>query len=375
MKIAFTGDNTSGQFYPIIAIAERVFEQAEARHLVPPQLYYLATAEYSQVHLFNNQIKFVKMPGSEKSPHNSTVGFIQYLKSSISIVRALMKLFVVYPDVILSKGGASTFPTLAAAKLLGIPVLIHETDTVPSPSNLWAAKFAKRIGVAYKASAQYFPAEKTAYVGQPIRKEIEYPLTEGAREYLHLESSVPVLLVLGSTDDSTFINDTIVNALPLLVDRYQIIHQTGKSQIQSIRDISKVILQGSEYADRYHPFSFLDDLAIRMAAGSATLAISQAGSVMFELAAWKIPAIVIPVTKSKDDHQRKNAFAYARIGGAEVIEEVNLTPHLLANEIDRLVQNPAIRQEMQQGASEFHQADAAKKIADGLLDIALTHED
>lgn len=374
MKIAFTGDSISGQFYPIIAIAERVHERAEARHLVPPKLYFIAPNEYSAAHLFNNQITFVKTAGSEKIPHGEVVSILQYIKSFGSIIRATTQLFFVFPDVLLSKGGTTSFPILVAARILGIPVIIHETDTVPSGSNLWAATFAKRIGVAYKTAAALFPADKTAYVGQPIRKEIEYPLTEGAREYLHLEANVPVLLVLGGTGDGTIINDTIVNSLPLLVDSYQIIHQTGKDQIQTMREISKVILKDNPNVNRYHPFSYLDDLAVRMAAGSASIAISQAGSVMFELAAWQVPAIVIPVTNSKDDHQKKNAFAYARIGGAEVIEEANLTPYLLVNEINRLMQNPQIRNEMKEGAREFHKTDAASKIADGLLDIALTHE-
>jgi UDP-N-acetylglucosamine--N-acetylmuramyl-(pentapeptide) pyrophosphoryl-undecaprenol N-acetylglucosamine transferase len=374
MKIAFTGDSTSGQFYPIIAVAQRVQEQAELRHLVRPQLFYIGENEYSPVQLFNNQITFIKSASGAKSLRGTHISWLQYLKSAFPIFKSFIKLFSLFPDVILTKGGGSTFPTLVAAKMLGIPVMIHETNTVPSESNLWAAHFAKRIGVAYKTSATYFPAEKTAHVGQPIRKEIEHVLTEGAREYLHLEVNLPVILVLGGTMEGEIINDTIVNSLPLLLDRYQVIHQTGKDQIQSIREIANVILKDSPYASRYHPFSYLDDLAIRMAAGSASLAVSQAGSVMFELASWRIPAIVIPVTSSTDDHQRKNAFAYARLGGAEVIEEANLTPHLLVSEIDRLIQNPKIRSEMQQGADAFTQSGAAIKIADGLLDIALTHE-
>jgi UDP-N-acetylglucosamine--N-acetylmuramyl-(pentapeptide) pyrophosphoryl-undecaprenol N-acetylglucosamine transferase len=373
MKIAFTGNSTSGQFYPIIAIAERVYEAAEERHLVTPKLFFLATDEYNPVQLFNNQITFIKMPGGNVV-HKNGITFIDYIKSLHFTVRAFFKLFSLFPDVILSKGGDNTFPTILAAKLLGIPVLIHETDTVPSPSNLWASKFATRIGVAYKSAATHFPAEKTAYVGQPIRKEIEYPLSDGAREYLHLEPNIPTILVLGGTEEGEIINDTIINSLPLLLDRYQVIHQTGKEHIQSIRELAAVILKESPYSSRYHPFSYLDDLAIRMAAGSASIAVSQAGSVMFELAGWGIPAIVIPVTNSSDDHQRKNAFAYARLGGSEVIEESNLTPHILVSEIDRLIQNPNLREEMKKGAKEFHQKDAAKKIADGLLDIALTHE-
>lgn len=374
MKIAFTGDSTGGQFYPIIAIAERVYDRAEERHIVHPKLYYLATNEYNPGLLFNNQIEYVKIKGKRDILNEGKVSFFSYVKSLPSIIRSFMQLFSLFPDVILSKGGGASFPVLVSARILGIPILIHETDTVPSPANIWASKFASRIGVAYKSAAQFFPEKKTAYVGQPIRKEIQFPLSEGAREYMHLEAGVPVILVLGGTDENSKINDVIVNSLPLLVDRYQIIHQTGKDSIKSMRDIAKVVLNENPNSSRYHPFSYLDDLAIRMSAGSASLAISQGSSVMFELAAWEIPSIVVPVANSEKDYQKKNAFAYARIGGAEVIEEANLTPHLLSSEIDRLIQNPKIREDMRNKTKEFYVKDSAEKIADGLLDIALTHE-
>ena len=374
MKIAFTGDGTSGQFYPIIAIAERVQDEADARHMVPPKLFYLGSSEYNPVLLFNNQITFVKMSYSGMGSFDGKITLWHYFKSFLNIVGAFLTLFSLYPDVILSKGGGSSFPTLVAARILGIPIVVHESDSVASPINLWAAKFAKRVGTAYAITASSFPQEKTAYIGQPVRKEIEHTLSEGAREYLRLEPNIPTILVLGGIEGDSTINDTIVNSLPLLVDRYQIIHQTGKQDISNDREIAKVILKDNPHASRYHPFSYLDDLAIRMAAGQATLAITQASSVIFELASWKIPAIVIPQKISTRDHQRKNAFSYARAGGGEVIEEINLTPHLLVSEVDRLIQNGPVRDEMKKNAETFYKKDAGKKIASAILDITISHE-
>lgn len=372
MKIAFIGDNSGGQFYPIIAIAEQVFEQSENRHLVVPKIYYLAHEEYNPVLLFNSQMSFIKINQNTKAV--SSINFFTYIKNIFGIIGAFLRIFALLPDVILTKGGQSNFSLLVAARLLGIPIMIHESDSVASPINIWASRFAKKVAVSYKTTAESFPLEKTAHVGQPIRKDIIHPLYEGAREYLKLEQDTPVILVLGGTKGSSIINDTIVNSLPLLLDKYQIVHQTGKESIASMRDISKVVLRDNENAARYHPYSYLDDLAIRMAAGSSTLAISHAGGVMFELSAWGLPAIIIPSKDSALDHERRNAFSYARIGGAEVIEEINLTPHLLVSEIDRLVQNENLRNQMKKGASEFHHPDAAIKIAGALLDIAISHE-
>ena len=374
MKIAFTGDGTSGHFYPIVAMAEYVQDEASARHLVPPKLFYIAANEYNPVLLFNNQINFIKHGNTISHETDFSIGVRHYFIHFFGILSSLALLFRLYPDVILTKGGHDSFTLLVAAKWLGIPVVIHESDSIPSEINIWASKFAKRIATSYPTSYTLFPEKKTAYVGQPVRKEIEHPLSEGAVEYLLLEPNLPTILVLGGIENDSVINDTIVNSLPLLLDRYQIIHQTGRADITGIREISKVILKDSPHLSRYHPYSYLDDLAIRMSAGQATLAITQASSVIFELAAWQIPSIVIPQKVSSQDHQRKNAFSYARAGAGEVVEEVNLTPHLLVSEIDRLVQNGPVREQMKLAAKDFYKTDAGKKIADVLLDITITHE-
>jgi UDP-N-acetylglucosamine--N-acetylmuramyl-(pentapeptide) pyrophosphoryl-undecaprenol N-acetylglucosamine transferase len=111
-----------------------------------------------------------------------------------------------------------------------------------------------------------------------------------------------------------------------------------------------------------------------MAAGAADVIITRAGSTLFEIALWETPAIVIPITKSNGDHQKKNAFAYARAGAGLVIEENNLTPHVLISEVRRIVETPAISDSMKAAAKSFAKPDAAAKVAEALLAIGLTHE-
>jgi UDP-N-acetylglucosamine--N-acetylmuramyl-(pentapeptide) pyrophosphoryl-undecaprenol N-acetylglucosamine transferase len=111
-----------------------------------------------------------------------------------------------------------------------------------------------------------------------------------------------------------------------------------------------------------------------MAAGAATLIISRAGSSIFEIASWGVPSIIIPITNSNGDHQRKNAYSYARAGACEVIEENNLSPHVLSADIDKLIANKEKLEQMKKNALAFASPDAAEKIARAALDIALSHE-
>jgi UDP-N-acetylglucosamine--N-acetylmuramyl-(pentapeptide) pyrophosphoryl-undecaprenol N-acetylglucosamine transferase len=111
-----------------------------------------------------------------------------------------------------------------------------------------------------------------------------------------------------------------------------------------------------------------------MLGGISDIIISRAGSGIFELSAWGVPAILIPITDSHGDHQRKNAFNYSRSGSCEVIEEANLSGQILLNEIERILNNPTIQEKMKVNAQKFATPNAAKTIAHEILNIALSHE-
>ena len=160
-----------------------------------------------------------------------------------------------------------------------------------------------------------------------------------------------------------------------LVEKAAVIHQTGKNNITRAKATADAVLFDSPYKDRYKAFDYLNPLALRMAAGSADIIISRAGSTIFEIAIWGIPSIIIPIPEEiSNGHQRKNAYTYARSGAAVVIEEKNLTPHILAAEVHRLLGDKDRQEKMRKGAKQFAHPDAAKKIAEELIRIALTHE-
>jgi UDP-N-acetylglucosamine--N-acetylmuramyl-(pentapeptide) pyrophosphoryl-undecaprenol N-acetylglucosamine transferase len=134
-------------------------------------------------------------------------------------------------------------------------------------------------------------------------------------------------------------------------------------------------LEDNPYKSRYKPIAFLNPLAMRMCAGASSIVISRAGSFIFEIASWALPSIIVPFTKSNNDHARKNAYAYARVGACVVIEESNLSPNLLIAEISRILAHADIRLQMKSSARQFALQDAAKVIALKMVDIGLSHEE
>jgi len=374
MKILLTGGGTAGHFYPLIAITEEIYRLSDEGKLLPPRFYFMSTTPYDKKTLFLNDIEFKRIFSGKKRVYFSLFNITDSVKTILGILKAIIDLYFIYPDIVISKGGYASVPALFAAWLLRIPVVIHESDTVPGRVNMWSARFAKRIAISWPEAALFFDKEKTAVTGQPVRKELRKTASSGAHEYLKLDRLIPVILILGGSQGAQIINTAVLNILPELVLKYQVIHQVGKKNVKEISGLVSVILAKNNNRDRYKPFGYLDGLALRMSAGAASLVVSRAGSTLFEIASWGLPSIVIPITESNGDHQRKNAFSYARRGAAVVIEEKNLTPHVLLSEIDRLINNETLRKEMGNSANSFFDSSGGEKIAREVIKIALGHE-
>lgn len=375
MKIILTGGGTGGHFYPLIAVAEELNKEVQAERLIEAKLYYMAPEPYDAKLLFNNHITFIPTSAGKLRTYASIWNFFDLFKTGWGILKALWKVFTIFPDVVFGKGGYVSFPALFAARILGIPVIIHESDSVPGRANAWAGKFAEKIAISYPSAAEFFPKNKVALTGNPIRAELMTVQSQGAHEYLHLEQGVPTILVLGGSSGAQIVNANLIDALPTLLNDYQIIHQTGKANYVDITETASVLIEKHPNKSRYHAFDYLDTLAVRMCAGVADLIISRAGaSAIAEIATWKIPAILIPITESNGDHQRKNAYAYARAGGATVIEEANLNHHIIEEEVSRIMSNAEACEKMKKAAEGFARPDAAKLIAREIIEIALQHE-
>lgn len=377
MKIVLTGGGTGGHFYPLIAVSQALRKEIKKQKYVDPEIHFISNSPYDESILFDNRIIYHNVPAGKMRIYFSPLNIIDWFKTAIGIIKGTLTLFKIYPDVVFSKGGYAAFPTLFAAKILRIPVVIHESDTVPGRVNKWSGKFAAKVAVSYPESMEYFREGISAWTGNPVRDEIAIPAGEGAHEFLGLEPNVPTILILGGSQGATFINDAIATSLPTLLKDYQIIHQVGKNNEEDVNKQSKVILSGLDSdikKSRYKVFGTLNNLATKMAAGASDIVITRAGSTLFEIALWGLPSIIIPISQSNGDHQRKNAYTYSRSTEATVIEESNMDPSILESEIRRILEDPNKRALLSEKAKAFARKDAADKIAREILEIATKHE-
>ncbi len=375
MKILFTGGGTGGHFYPLIAIAEAMNKLVDEEKIINLKMYYMADVPYDTNALKAEYIKFIPVTAGKLRVYPSFKNFIDAIKTFFGIFGAIRKVFVLYPDVVVSKGGYPAFPVLVAARLLRIPVIIHESDTMPGRVNKWAGKFAVKVAIAFPEAAAFFDESKVSLVGQPTRRTTTIAATEDPVKFFDLDQSLPVIGVLGGSQGAKAVNDMIIEILPQLVDKYQVIHQAGPGQYESVLEDSHIVLEGNIHRTRYKVFPFLNELQMKMFGGASTIVITRSGSGgIFDVASWGKPSIMIPYPIAHDDHQRKNAYHYARAGGCVVVEEANMNPSVVLHEIDTILGNRERYDTMARHAKEFFKPDAARKIAIEALTIALSHE-
>ncbi len=319
-------------------------------------------------------VTYVEIKTGKRRTYASFQNFLDVFKTAFACMKALWKIFLIYPDVIFGKGGYASFPALFAARVLRIPVVIHESDISPGRVNRWVADYAEKIAISYPEALEHFPnKDRVALTGQPIRASLlEIPQGDPLRIF-GLEQDVPLILVMGGSQGAENINENLIDIMSKLVEHYQVIHQVGNANIEWMKKRAEDALRENPNAHRYHPVAFIEPAELRIAAKGAALIISRAGSTIFEIAHWGLPSILIPLGIARDDHQRQNAYSYARTGAAIVLEEQNLKPEIFFTTIDSLMNDEERRTRMALATKTFAKDDAAEKIAKALLVIATKH--
>lgn len=242
----------------------------------------------------------------------NVVDSFRVLKGCMDARKVLRKL---KPALVFSKGGFVSVPVIIAARSLKIPVLIHESDMTPGLANKIAQRFATKIFTSFEETLNYFPKDKTAAIGSPIRRGILKGSPYKGTELLGFDRKRPVLTVMGGSLGAKKINETIRAALPLLKD-YQIIHLCGKGNVD----------ENYTNLKDYKQFEYVfDELPHYLAATEFVITRGGSNSI-FEFLALKIPMLIIPLTKNQSrGDQILNGRSFQEKGYAMMLEEENLS--------------------------------------------------
>jgi len=288
-------------------------------------------------------------------------GLIAFVRGFSQSNRAVRKVFQSRPpDAVLAMGGFTAAPPILAGKKCGAATFLHESNTIPGRANRWLSRVVDQAFVGFPETAPRLRNRNVTVTGTPVRAQFRPLDPAKCRAALGLEPNRPVLLVMGGSQGASGINNLVIRSLPLLaqlVPDLQYFHLTGQNEFERVRQACA----GLKVKSIVHPFFEAMDLAL----GAATVAISRAGaSSLAELAAMRVPAVLVPFPVATGNHQYHNVRAFETTGAARLLEQKGATPGSLSQLIMKLAGNGAVRERMREALGQWHQPRAAAEIAE-----------
>lgn len=366
-RILLVGGGSGGHIFPLKAVARELIETNRERG-ADLELMALAESDKWRSDFESIGVKFKKISFSKfRQVERGRINFLAFLNIPLALIQSLWAVFIFMPDLVFSKGGfASVIPSLAS-KLYFIPLFIHESDAVPGLANRFLAGFSNKIFISFEDSAGFFDKRNTVLSGNPVRKDLAAADKNQAAGHFNLRSDRKTILFLGGSQGAVPINDLVLAGLVPLAGEFQIIHQTGDKNLEKIKqEAEKIKIEGSESYGRgieenYRVYGFLNEEDLKNAYALSDVIVARAGAnLIFEISSVGKPAIIIPYKYSAGNHQKANAAEFARFG-AVVLEEANLKPHILMDQIKHLM-NPEVAAAVSQKIKEFVKPDAASII-------------
>jgi len=356
--IAIACGGTGGHFFPGLAVAQQfILRNCDVTLIVSEK-------EIDQQALQSVWgMNIVKLPAVGLTKKNYPGFALGFLKSFLGA----KKLFKAKPPhAVLGMGGFTAAPPILAGILARVPTFFHESNAVPGRANRWVSHFVTRGFVGFSHAASQFTGCDIVDIGMPVRPQFTPRDTANSRSTLGLDPMRPTLLIMGGSQGATAINDLLIQSLPLLAKQMvelQFLHLTGEKDEERVREAYERFAPG-----RFTVKPFLAEM--QHALSAATVAISRSGaSSLAEIAALRVPTILIPYPTATDNHQLFNAREYVRTGAARLLEQADATPDSLVQLVGLLLRNATVRQSLLVALPCWHRPRAAEAIADQILKV------
>lgn len=320
--IVLTGGGTAGHCIPHIAILPYIKNNFD-------EIYYIGSENGIEKNIISNaKIPYFGISCAKFNRSITAKNLTIPFKVASGVISAGKILDKIKPDVVFSKGGYVSVPTVIAAKKRKIPIIAHESDLTMGLANRITSKYCEKILTSFPETAK--AVKNGEYVGAPIRKSIYSADKNEAIKGFGFSGKKPIILVTGGSQGAQAINKAVRDALPELILKYDVIHICGKNNLSET-----INCKG------YYQVEFLNK--IENAFACASVCITRAGSnTLFELLSLKVPCVLIPLPKgtSRGD-QVLNAAYFQKKGLVSVLPQENLTSDSLTFAINSIYANRA----------------------------------
>lgn len=274
------------------------------------------------------------------------------------------------PDVVMGFGGYVSIPVGLAASWRGIPLVLHEQNSVPGLANRFLSRHAASVCVTYESSARYLAkAKRVEVTGNPVRAEVLAAERSRARDALGIAEDALMVLAFGGSQGARHINTALVHSRAAVLDRPDVImvHVAGPLEREATAEALEAA--GGDGGGRWRVLGYLDDMPSWLAA--ADLVIARAGATSIaEITARGIPAVLVPFPYATDDHQTRNAAAVREAGGAVVVSDSELDGPAFVTELERLLGDAGLRATMAAASRSVGRPQAARLVAEQARDAA-----
>lgn len=323
-KIILTGGGTAGHVTPNIALLPALKEAGY-------EVAYIGSKTGLERGLIEDcNIPYYGISSGKLRRYHSWKNFSDPFRVLAGYFQALHILRKERPNVVFSKGGFVSVPVVLAAKACHVPAIIHESDMTPGLANRIASRGAVKFCCNFPETLKHLPSGKAVLTGSPIRQELFHGDKEKAYTFTKLNNQKPVLLIMGGSQGSVFINHAVRGSLDVLLEQFQIIHLCGKG------NLDESLIGRAGYVQYEYISSELPDLF-----AISDLVISRAGAnAICELLALQIPNILIPLSlnASRGD-QILNAKSFEKQGFSYVMDEESVTAANLTQAVQDVFQN------------------------------------
>jgi len=362
-RVLVAGGGTGGHFFPGLAVVEELRAQDPGSEVL-----FVGTERGIEARVCPREGLSLRTIQVQRLKGGGWSGWIAGL---LRLPRALLQSWRILrefrPDVVLGVGGYASGPAVRAAALTGRPTVILEQNARPGMTNRLLGRVARRVVVALEEARGSFPAGRTVLLGNPVRQSIGERLAAArANVEPRAAGEPPHLLVVGGSQGARGINrvlPAVLTELQRLGVSPRVRHGTGRLDLESVR----LALQARGLLALVETCEFIEDMAA--AYSWADLVICRAGATtLFELAAARRPAVLIPFPYAADNHQEANARAFVQAGAALLVRERELEPPALAATLAELFADGLRLQQMGERAGELARPRAARQI------VALVYE-
>lgn len=356
-RIFLTGGGSAGHVTPNIALIKLLKDQAWS-------IRYLGSAKGIERELITPlQIPYSIIPTGKLRRYFSWQNFIDPFKVVLSIFKCSYLCLRYRPHAVFSKGGFVSLPVVFAAWLNRIPVVLHESDLTPGLANKLSIPFAKTICLSFAETKQFIKPKfrnKTCYTGSPIRPQLLQGDKQRGRAFASIQTNKPVLMIICGSLGSKKINQALREALPSLLEQFEIIHLCGKGNVDSALNT----------LDDYHQFEFIGDELGDLFACS-DLVISRAGSnALYELLSLHKPHLLIPLKAGSRGDQIHNAAHFSKLGYSDVLPEDKLSSESLITAINQCMTK---LEQTKKILADFPKQEALPKIISLLQGLSAQH--